>query len=200
MGLLFIPAGYFEASSATSASIRRALLTASGVGKAFATSGSRSTKFVPALTLLKCFPRTPPSRAGKSYSSRSSAMFFLSVFVVMAFSLRCWSRADDSDSVLFEFSVRDDDEFAVERPTDCDEPFLSYRVIRIWECPCKRIGEDRRRMWERDAVLALVRFSLVGIPFEDHGFIIPDRLCTGCRTRDRGLSLLNWIASRHRRF
>lgn len=85
--------------------LRKAVLTAVEVGNTFATSGSRSTMFVPSAYRFAYFPRTPPVKLiSRSSGSGSSGRLR---FVIR--SSLCAGRragADDSDPV-FVFHVRD---------------------------------------------------------------------------------------------
>lgn len=85
---------------ATRIKVRKAVLTDCSSGKYSATSGDKSTRFVPARKRAAYLPRTPPFNVDKSYSGRRPfrCSFFSVVFFIM-FSLapRRLAGADYSD-------------------------------------------------------------------------------------------------------
>src|SRR5947208_8381078 len=79
---------------------RKASLTAASVGKTSASSGSRSTRLVPARYCLMYLPRTPPFIDAKSYSGRMSfAGLRLAFFIKSSFLLCCSSGANDPNRI-----------------------------------------------------------------------------------------------------
>src|SRR5262245_25410208 len=84
---------------ATSMSPRRALFTASSLGKTFATCGSRTTTFVEARTRLAYLPRTNSPKSDRLYSGRSQSLSSgLPFFINFSLPFRCESGTNDSDS------------------------------------------------------------------------------------------------------
>src|SRR3989304_7486325 len=87
------------------ASARRASFTAIASGKSSATSGSKTTRFVPAAKRAAYLPRIPPR---KSYSGSGSSAFTCcfgdrlgrAFFIHPPFAARGGSRADDLNDIL----------------------------------------------------------------------------------------------------
>lgn len=156
-----------------STSIRRALLTALPVGKAFASSGSINTRFVPAVARWKYFPRTPGPRAEKSYSGLRSSDRFLACFAVRIclFSRRLPS-ADDPNPIT-AVKMRNKDNPTPTRFASGDVPALPFRMVGILVGHGQRIKEYRGRLREGDAVLPEIPCGLARIPFVNHRPSLP---------------------------
>jgi hypothetical protein len=117
----------FHADASARMSFRSDAFTFFDVGKTFATSGSKTTTFVPSAQRRAYFPRRP---CEKSYSSRipfrSDLLDFL--FIKSVLSTAFASGADDAD-IIAPVSVNDNEQIAAKCSADRDVTAFCYRVI-----------------------------------------------------------------------
>ncbi len=123
--------------------------TALSLGKAFATSGASTTTLVDWPIRRAYFPRTISPKSDLLYSGRSSSTLDdLGFFMNVSFTLRCKTRADDTNAVL-PLRVGNDQQPSVQRNTKCYEATFHQGVIRITGRSRKGISEARLRLLQR---------------------------------------------------
>jgi hypothetical protein len=118
---------------ATRIKVRKAVLTDCPSGKYAATSGERSTRFVPVRKRATYFPRTPPFKLDRSYSRRNSPRrpcFSVLFFMLFSLALRCLTGANNSND-LVAVHVGHDQNSARARHSDCDKPLFRCGMIRV---------------------------------------------------------------------
>jgi hypothetical protein len=146
---------------------RNAWLTASSVGKAFETSGSSSTKLVPARYLLEYLPRTPPFIVAKSYSGRRSLDLGLIFFIELLFVARCSPGANDPHYVIF-FRMRHYQHALSIRHSNGEKSL----IVWVWNGPRRetwlKACQHGRGLVKIDPVLLKVRGGLLRVPLENH--------------------------------
>src|SRR5262249_50161685 len=142
---------------ATSMSPRKALFTASSLGKTFATYGSRTTTFVEARTRLAYLPRTNSPKSDRLYSGRSQSFSSgLPFFINFPLPFRCESGTNDSDSFA-TLSVGNNKQSSFRRKAKGDESAFTGGVIRIQSSGRKWITEGGCCLCERNAMLCPIQ-------------------------------------------
>src|ERR1700690_1571344 len=120
-----------------------ASFTAFEVLNVSATSGARTTTFVPRAKLAAYFPRTPPE---KSYSGRISSLScfcFLAAGILPPLASGRDSSTDEADA-LASMRMRHDHHATCMRGTEKEVPILVLRVVRIEHGHRQCIRERRR--------------------------------------------------------
>jgi hypothetical protein len=110
----------FHAETSARMSFRSEAFTFFDVRKTLATSGANTTTFVPSVYRFAYFPRRP---CEKSYSSRIPLVDFF--FIGLSLSSIRSPRADDTD-IIASVGVHDNEQFSVERCSDCYIATFSY--------------------------------------------------------------------------
>jgi hypothetical protein len=97
-------------------------LTASAVGKVWATSGSKTTMLFADVARSKYSPRTPTPRSLWLYSARSSTLLALATFFVLTtFLPRSHPRAHYTGHRFAEIAMSDEEKPRTGRVADCNE-------------------------------------------------------------------------------
>lgn len=157
----------------TRISLRNAVFTDRSSGKCSATSGDRSTRLVPDRYRPTYFPRTPPFNLDRSYFERSPLpalrfRFTFLLFILISLARRRLSSAYDPN-ILTTIGMGHDNKPTCFGDSDCDEPPLRNRMIRIVIRDGQGIAKNRRRFMERNPVLPAILPLFAWIPFEVHG-------------------------------
>lgn len=82
----------------------------------------------------------------------------------MAFAFREAPCGDDVNPTVSSDSGDDDQQSPIDRRADRPKPLLMTRVRLVTRDEAQRLVEDRRCLFERDAMFALVRSILGRIP------------------------------------
>jgi len=164
---------------------RRAAFTASPVGNATATSGSRTTMLFSRRSRSTYLPRTPPFIEAKSYCARMSSSGWSAFFIKSSFLWRRISGIDYSNSVLI-FGMRHNQNLLVCRNTNGHKTLFIFRVIVARIGSRERVRKDRCGFFEIDAMFVLVGDGFARIPRDQHCVSIRstlfERAClTACR-------------------
>ena len=142
-------ARFHAADTGRRISFRSEAFTLFELGNLFATSGSRTTTFVPCAERRAYFPRSPFE---KSYSpSIPFCVGLLDFFIKLALSPAGSPRANDAN-IVASVGVNDNEQFAVKRCTHCDVAPLHVRMFQIRNGERQGIAENSRRFFEGDAV------------------------------------------------
>ena len=135
------PRPFSKRDSSVLISPRRASLMASPLGNTEATSGSISTKFVPAVARLKYFPRTGLGKVVKSYSGLNSfARFFVDIFL----SSGGFASTDQTNRFFSFVRVRHHQKPLSSRHTQGDKPLFVCRVVGVVETSAQT---DQGKRW-----------------------------------------------------
>lgn len=143
---------------------RSEMFTALELGNTLATSGSRTTTFVPCAKRRAYFPRSP---CEKSYSSRIGfrAGLFDVFFIILAFPPADPSCADNAN-IIASVRVNDNEQFAGKRSAHRDVTRFYQRMIGIGNRERERIAENSGSFPEANAMFGDVRSRFAQVPFE----------------------------------
>lgn len=118
-----------QSGSGRPAILRRARFTEAESGKAAATSGSRTTTFVPSAYRLAYLPRTPPR---KSYSGRMvSGSDTFSGFFFIDLALKARRRPGIDKANRIAICVGDNNQSLPMRCPNREKPRFTNRMVRI---------------------------------------------------------------------
>lgn len=132
-------------------SFRSEALTLFELVNFFATSGSRTTAFVPCAERRAYFPRSPRE---KSYSSRTPfCVGLLDFFIKLTLSPAGWPRADDAN-IIGSLSVNDNEQFPIKRPAHRDVTPFRQRMPWIGDRERQGIAKNSGSFIEADTVLS----------------------------------------------